>query len=183
MPANTSQWGSGTSDEGFLSDLSLPLLISLFQGAYSHEMNGSELDRSLRCMFPPLLVPLFTSMIQSYLPNPQMDPVYIKHNTPALSNIGPLASTMDDDPLAVLAQAASKARGILLFLVLDHPQELLSSSSSSNETTLNTRPILELDHAIPLATTSIPSSMSAMVDNTMAASASKSTKGGGKVKI
>ncbi|KAI5994181.1 hypothetical protein EDD15DRAFT_2435236 [Pisolithus albus] len=86
------------------------------------------------------------------------------------------------DPLAILALAASKARDTPPIPALDHPQESSSSSSGSIETPLKTTPILELEHAILPAATSI-SSMPATVNNSVGVPTSKSTKGGGKAKM
>ncbi|KAI5980856.1 hypothetical protein EDD15DRAFT_2421529 [Pisolithus albus] len=96
---------------------------------------------------------------------------------------GVTSSVISIDPLAVLALAASKARGTPPIPALDHPQESSSSSSGSIETPLKATPNLELEHAILLAAMSVSPSMPATVNNSVGASASKSTKGGGKAKM
>ncbi|KAI5995916.1 hypothetical protein EDD15DRAFT_2420965 [Pisolithus albus] len=96
---------------------------------------------------------------------------------------GVTSSVVSIDPLAVLALAASKARGTPPIPALDHPQESSSSSSGSIETPLKATPNLELEHAILPAAMSVSPSMPATVNNSVGASASKSTKGGGKAKM
>ncbi|KIK13960.1 hypothetical protein PISMIDRAFT_17617 [Pisolithus microcarpus 441] len=96
-------------------------------------------------------------------------------------------NAMSIDPLAALALAASKAQDILPPPLLDASQESLPSAMGSNETAFKARPVLELEDAIlPTATStpSVPSTPSPpVVDNNIAASVNKSTKGSGKAKM
>ncbi|KAI6032427.1 hypothetical protein EDC04DRAFT_2898257 [Pisolithus marmoratus] len=81
------------------------------------------------------------------------------------------------DPLVALALAASKAQDPPLLSLIDTSQEPLLSSRA-NETQSSTRPILELEDAIMLATTAKLSPIPGMLDTiTTPTPVSKSTKG------
>ncbi|KAI6004688.1 hypothetical protein EDD15DRAFT_2444064 [Pisolithus albus] len=90
-------------------------------------------------------------------------------------------SAMTINPLAALALAASKARDIPPLPLLNPSQEWQPSCMGSNETASKVRPILELEDTVLLTATSPPSAASTpsppVVDNSMAAPVSKSTKG------
>ncbi|KAI6011235.1 hypothetical protein BKA83DRAFT_4502797 [Pisolithus microcarpus] len=87
------------------------------------------------------------------------------------------------DPLAALALAASKVRDIPPLPLLDTSQESPSGCTSSNDATLNTKPILELQYAVLPAVTPTPSMIPAKVDSAPVVSANQSAKGGGKAKM
>lgn len=83
---------------------------------------------------------------------------------------------------AALALAASKARDTPTLSLLDTSQEP-PLGSGANETQSSTRPILELEHAIVPAATSLPSIPGMLDITTTPAPVSKSTKGNGKAKM
>ncbi|KAI6005997.1 hypothetical protein EDD15DRAFT_2215265 [Pisolithus albus] len=116
--------------------------------------------------------------VVSPLPDPLCTPVEMDTNQ--CGN-----AIMPIDPLAALALAASKARDVPTLPLLDTSQEppVPSSSTNSQNTPSNAKPILELEDAVLPAATPTLSTVPAIVDNAPVASVIKPAKGGGKAKM
>ncbi|KAI6036056.1 hypothetical protein PISMIDRAFT_12317 [Pisolithus microcarpus 441] len=187
---STNEVGMKRKGLGFKSEE--PGSAKRFRGKYEEE-NDSTPPTSMASLSPPLS----DTSVSSSEPSVESRPLGTSDGNEAPSydtlcadaekdsmHCGPntVTKAISIDPLAALALAASKARDTPTLSLLDTSQEP-PLGSGANETQSSTRPILELEHAIVPAATSLPSIPGMLDITTTPAPVSKSTKGNGKAKM